>query len=235
MSPTSSIDTGSSGEKYYHSPGSPSTALSSSPSHPAADDDQQQQQPVVDTLDDIFGSTPPSSTVDRAHAEPSDLPALRRRHVTEGYRDGVTQAKAEHMQRGFDRGYPVGAELGMRVGIILGVLEGVIKSTPAPSRGKKPGAKATSSAKASTSAGGAGGDEDAEAGLSAEAVQEVKALYERASKELAVENIFTGAADRLEREKNKEGSEPCVILGEAADKVVERWEATVKQLLAVLS
>ena len=236
MSPASSIDTRSSEEKYYRSPGSPSTALSSSPSvssNPANHGSQQQQQQqtaVVNTLDDIFGSTPPSSVPDYSvqtpshqaslHVEPSDLPALRRRHVTEGYRDGVTEAKGEHMQRGFDRGYPVGAELGMRVGIILGVLEGVVKATPAPSRGN---------------ASGAGDNAEDNAGLPPEMVEEVKALYGKAVEELAVENIFTGAADTLEREKNKEGSEPCLILGEAADKVVEKWEVTVQQLLAELS
>lgn len=241
MPPASSVDTESLEEQYYHSPGSPSTALSSSPSNPAHHDDNHQQS-TVDTLDDIFGSTPPSATAARTHAEPSDLPALRRQHITEGYRDGVTEAKAEHMQRGFDRGYPVGAELGMRVGIILGVLEGVIKAVPAPSRVKKPGLKVNAKAKASASvspdgsaAAAGGGDDKAVVGLTPEAVAGVKDLYERARKELAVENIFTGAADELEREKSKEGSEPCMILGEAADKVVERWEITVQQLLAQLS
>ena len=60
--------------------------------------------------------------------EPSDLPSLRRQHVTAGYRDGVTVMKMAHVQDGFDGGYPVGAEMGVRVGIVLGVLEGIVNA-----------------------------------------------------------------------------------------------------------
>ncbi|KAI5302620.1 Essential protein Yae1, N terminal [Ascosphaera pollenicola] len=60
--------------------------------------------------------------------EPSDLPSVRRQHVTNGYRSGITLAKQEHLQRGFDEGYPFGAKLGLRAGIIKGVLEGLMRS-----------------------------------------------------------------------------------------------------------
>ena|SRR2546423_6954143 len=68
----------------------------------------------------------------------SDLPAMQRQHMTAGYREGLSDSKAKHMQGGFDRGYPIGFELGIKVGKIFGVLEGFLaafaqdqKSTPA--------------------------------------------------------------------------------------------------------
>src|SRR6201999_3459554 len=56
----------------------------------------------------------------------SDLPALRRQHMTDGYREGLSVGKARVMQSGFDAGYPLGVEVGLRVGNVLGVLEGVL-------------------------------------------------------------------------------------------------------------
>ncbi|KAL6240766.1 Essential protein Yae1, N terminal [Rhinocladiella similis] len=57
----------------------------------------------------------------------SDLPQLRRQHMTDGYREGLAVGKAAVMQEGFDSGYPVGVEIGLRVGAIFGVLEGVVE------------------------------------------------------------------------------------------------------------
>ena len=56
--------------------------------------------------------------------EYSDIPRLREKHETEGYRDGVGQGKATTVQKGFDEGYHLGAVVGLRVGKILGLLEG---------------------------------------------------------------------------------------------------------------
>ena len=56
----------------------------------------------------------------------SDLPAVRRQHMTAGYREGLSDSKAKSMQGGFDQGYPIGFVLGIRVGRILGVLEGFL-------------------------------------------------------------------------------------------------------------
>ena len=91
-----------------------------------------------DDLDSIFGSEPSSpilgpvdtsSLISPSHhtrtAEISDIPRLREKHETEGYRDGVTEGKARHMQEGFDEGYTLGAVLGLRVGKVLGLLEGI--------------------------------------------------------------------------------------------------------------
>ncbi|KIY01413.1 uncharacterized protein Z520_02965 [Fonsecaea multimorphosa CBS 102226] len=58
----------------------------------------------------------------------SDVPSLRRQHMTDGYREGLSVGKARVMQRGFDAGYPLGVEVGLRVGTVLGVLEGVVSA-----------------------------------------------------------------------------------------------------------
>ncbi|EXJ92508.1 hypothetical protein A1O3_01060 [Capronia epimyces CBS 606.96] len=63
----------------------------------------------------------------------SDIPSLRRQHMTDGYREGLGVGKARVMQAGFDAGYPFGVEIGMRVGQILGVLEGVVSAATATS------------------------------------------------------------------------------------------------------
>ena len=53
----------------------------------------------------------------------SDLPSVKRQHMTDGYREGLSTSKAQVMQNGFDEGYPIGLQIAMRVGPILGVLE----------------------------------------------------------------------------------------------------------------
>jgi len=92
-----------------------------------------------DDFDDVFGSAPPSPTFEeqsqpdnhiwqngRGNFEPSDVPRLKEKHETEGYRDGVTKGKAESVQKGFDEGYGLGAVLGLRIGKILGLVEGIV-------------------------------------------------------------------------------------------------------------
>ena len=119
-------------------PLSPSTTITSTHSDTTAAMHNDDQQPATTTtdnsLDDIFGSSPPASNgaLDQNHpadvsAEPSDLPSLRRQHVTAGYRDGISTSKGQYVQDGFDAGFPVGAQLGMRAGTVLGVLEGVLR------------------------------------------------------------------------------------------------------------
>lgn len=53
----------------------------------------------------------------------SDLPAMKRQHMNDGYREGLTASKAKVMQAGFDEGYPMGVQIAMRAGPILGILE----------------------------------------------------------------------------------------------------------------
>lgn len=96
-----------------------------------------EQRYANDDLDDVFGSAPPSPTFEHdaqdlqnmrirsGNVEPSDIPRLKEKHETEGYRDGVTKGKAESVQKGFDEGYSLGAVLGLRIGKILGLLEGI--------------------------------------------------------------------------------------------------------------
>ncbi|EFE39176.1 essential protein Yae1, putative [Trichophyton verrucosum HKI 0517] len=197
-------------------------------------------------LDDIFGSSPPRTAAETTAAsaadedgdmlgsragentvpslaESSDLPSLRRQHVTAGYRDGVTAAKGEHVQRGFDKGYPVGAELGVRVGIVLGVLEGLVKAL---------------------SSGGGGGEEEEKAedkDSRAASRARVTALFETAKRELVLERIFSleeqGTVKEVERGEEGEGEDhgdPYSRLGQAGDTAVTRWEDRVRILLAEL-
>lgn len=96
---------------------------------------QEEQNYANDDFDDVFGSAPPSPTSHGAtdtqwhttgNLEPSDIPRLKEKHETEGYRDGVTRGKGESVQAGFDEGYGLGAVLGLKIGKILGLLEGIL-------------------------------------------------------------------------------------------------------------
>lgn len=178
------------------------------------------------SLDDIFGSSPPHET---AHpialpsnpspsnpAEPSELPSLRRQHVTAGYRDGISASKGEHVQAGFDAGFPVGAQLGMRAGTVLGILEGVLRGYESRTSSvvKKP---------ARTAAGGATKSEnsneaDAEARNAKRA--EILTLYQQALKDLDVQAVFAGL-------QGAEGEKPETQLGRKGDIAVSGWEKRV--------
>lgn len=99
-------------------------------------EEEVREQYINNDFDDVFGSAPPSPTIhdleDTNHereisgnVEYSDVPRLKEKHETEGYRDGVTKGKAESVQAGFDEGYGLGAVLGLKIGKILGLLEGI--------------------------------------------------------------------------------------------------------------
>ncbi|KAJ6264212.1 hypothetical protein Dda_0355 [Drechslerella dactyloides] len=77
--------------------------------HPASD------QPAYD--DDYY---------DTSTAHPDDTTRLASKHTTEGYRDGITASKQQHVQSGFDEGYILGAALGLKVGDLLGILDGLV-------------------------------------------------------------------------------------------------------------
>ncbi|KAL8656966.1 MAG: hypothetical protein Q9226_002382 [Calogaya cf. arnoldii] len=84
--------------------------------------------PPSNTLSDVFSDSPPaspSSTTNTHPTEPSDIPRLRAIHSTEGYREGISHAKHQTAQPGFDEAYPLGAIMGLRVGYIIGLLEGL--------------------------------------------------------------------------------------------------------------
>ncbi|KAL5361268.1 hypothetical protein BJX96DRAFT_82848 [Aspergillus floccosus] len=178
------------------------------------------------SLDDIFGSSPPH---EQSHpvappqnpsssnpAEPSELPSLRRQHVTAGYRDGISASKGEHVQAGFDAGFPVGAQLGMRAGTVLGILEGVLRGyeSRASSVVKKPArttATAGETAKSEKEA-------DTEARTAKRA--EILKLYQQALKDLDVQAVFAGL-------QGAEGEKPEAQLERKGDVAVSGWEKRV--------
>ncbi|KAJ0167043.1 Uncharacterized protein CTA2_4658 [Colletotrichum tanaceti] len=82
-----------------------------------------------ETFDDVWGSEPGSPTNVAQDAptgtHPGDIPRLQAEHTTAGYREGVTLAKAQSIQTGFDEGFSLGAEIGALAGQVVGVLEGI--------------------------------------------------------------------------------------------------------------
>lgn len=94
-----------------------------------ADDLIENREYINNDFDDVFGSAPGSPVFGddevRGNDEQSDIPRLKEKHETEGYRDGVTKGKGKSVQVGFDEGYGLGAVLGLKIGKILGVLEGI--------------------------------------------------------------------------------------------------------------
>ncbi|KAI6089401.1 hypothetical protein F4821DRAFT_63438 [Hypoxylon rubiginosum] len=57
-----------------------------------------------------------------------DTRKLQTQHTTEGYRDGITNGKADSLQAGFDEGFGLGATIGLNAGRLLGLLEGLVDS-----------------------------------------------------------------------------------------------------------
>lgn len=183
--------------------------------------------PQTNSLDDIFGSSPPhegekfSQQASIEAPEPSDLPSLRRQHVTAGYRDGVSAAKGEHVQHGFDAGFPIGAQLGMRAGTVIGIIEGLLRGfeSPTASRAvKKPLQRKEE---------GQGVEPDeAEAARQAKREQLLR-LYQKAVKELEVRSVF--AASEEESTRDNGGQEkPEVVLRRKGDAVISQWEEQVR-------
>lgn len=201
--------------------------------------------PAVDnSLDDIFGSSPPLETREfpfdvqqeaTSTNEPSDLPSLRRQHVTAGYREGISTSKGEHVQRGFDAGFPVGAQLGMRAGTILGILEGITRGLEDRSASgvvKKPGVR-----RAARSSSVTRSDEtrSAETVESRRRLREhVLRIYLEASKALDVQSVFSGSdvgPGSGSSAKSATGGQAAETaeaqLGRKGDAVVSTWEEKV--------
>ncbi len=55
--------------------------------------------------------------------ENSEISALRRVHAKKGYLDGLSTAKEDSLQEGFDKGYPLGASIGIDVGKVISKLQ----------------------------------------------------------------------------------------------------------------
>ena len=82
--------------------------------------------PNANPLSDIFSDSPPASPSSTSRsADLSEIPRLRSKHSTAGYRDGITIAKEKFLQPGFDEGYSLGATFGLTVGSLFGKLEGL--------------------------------------------------------------------------------------------------------------
>ncbi|KAH8426613.1 Yae1 family protein [Aspergillus melleus] len=200
--------------------------------------------PTIDnSLDDIFGSSPPHepsripehepAPTDKSlsSVEPSELPFLRRQHVTAGYRDGISTSKGEHVQEGFDAGFPVGAQLGMRAGTVIGILEGVLRgyeSRAASAVVKKlpgrTGAGATAAGTRKKGEEGQGGKELDEEARRARR-EEVLKLYQSAVKALNVQGVFGTLEEGGEDGEGKPS--PETQLAGKGDGVVSKWENRV--------
>lgn len=199
--------------------------MDSSVSNPA------QHSTNANSLDDIFGSSPPHDPPVASHEpvtnEPSDLPTLRRQHVTAGYRDGVSASKSHHVQEGFDAGFPIGAQLGMRAGTVLGILEGLVRGYESRASSgvvKKQPRGAT---------GGDGKESEKDQEMRQEKRERILKIYRAAVKELEVQGVFAGldgnavmgedGAQGMGGEKKK----PEVELKRMGDKAIAEWEGRV--------
>lgn len=175
--------------------------------------------PPTNNLSDIFSDSPPaspSSTTPQHSSEPSDIPRLRRIHVTNGYREGISWSKDQALQPGFDEAYPLGAILGLRVGYLLGMLEGLCSAH----RSGKPQAN--------------GDDEKAEErmdGMRAEGSR-IRELWSQAREELRIENLFGkeywGSSGMWAYQV--EAKEEDTTFWEVADQhpLVRKWLGTVR-------
>lgn len=187
---------------------------------------------AIDTLDDVFGSSPdpepdPSPATPNPAADPSDVPSLRRRHVTTGYREGISESKGNYIQEGFDAGFPLGAQLGMRAGTVLGILEGLVRGFESDSSTgvvKKPRPQRKDEDR--------NDDEDQRR---REKRERILRVYRAAVKELAVEGVFAGLesgngiTDRGEVGDGelKEKKDPREELSKRAEAVISAWESRV--------
>lgn len=130
------------------SPRSPSPTASTSSTQPTSTSASHSPSPPTHRYIDPFSADSDSDSnpeITTAHEreqeqeqEPSDLPLLRRTHLTTGYRAGLSAGKEnpETAQRGFDAGYGIGATLGARVGWVLGAL-GALRGFAAASAGAR--------------------------------------------------------------------------------------------------
>ena len=188
------------------------------------------------TLDDVF-----ASETDDSHGpsvEPSEIPRLRSTHVTNGYRNGVSDSKVRFVQDGFDEGYALGAALGLKAGWVLGVAEGLVKAL-----GQRRIRRRRQSGRALASTGSAVDAVPEEVSLDereelerkrGEMLVEAQDVLARARTELAVQNLFgPGFLD-------KDGIWTWAVPGEEGDitfqevasahPLVKKWTKTIRDL-----
>lgn len=192
------------------------------------------------TLDDIFGSSPPPDSLESQPEvrppnptnEPSDLPSLRRQHVTTGYREGISTSKGSHVQSGFDAGLPLGAQLGMRAGTVLGILEGLVRGYEGGGRVvKKPQGRPHQQRDGRREDQSVRKEEGEEDAARKEKMERVRRILKDAREELMVERVFSGLGDsdlgsHGEEGKGK-GTGAKEELGRKGDAVISIWEGRV--------
>jgi len=105
-------------------------------------DEVSENAPYEDPMDDVFGDDSDDvhevsaantrngddQVLHTAHGEALDISRLRRTHVTNGYREGLSESKGKFIQEGFDEGFSLGAVIGSKAGWCLGVLESVYRA-----------------------------------------------------------------------------------------------------------
>lgn len=230
-----------SSEKFIAS--SPSTNVTTPDQSPGADDD------IWDTSSDHDYPRNDSTTTQdlglddggiaerRPNQILSDLPTLRRQHVTSGYREGLAIGKAQVMQRGFDEGYPFGVELGLRIGAVLGVLEGMLAAfkkagaastsagtAQAATRRSRPGSSSPGTLPSPSSPPDSSTITTAETPQrpTAETLAFLASLYARATAELKISELMKVMDD----EKVAKLEAGAALPGEI-EAVVKRWEEVV--------
>ncbi|KAK6465952.1 hypothetical protein DFJ63DRAFT_35619 [Scheffersomyces coipomensis] len=83
---------------------------------------QHEQESNSNDMDDIWGDEDDENYGDgllRVNANAD----IQRNHQKQGYLDGLSSAKEESLQQGFDEGFPNGALLGLTVGKLLAELK----------------------------------------------------------------------------------------------------------------
>jgi hypothetical protein len=183
----------------------------------------------------------------------SDLPALRRQHMTDGYREGLAIGKAKVMQGGFDAGYPLGIELGLRVGRVLGILAGVLAAMNS-SKGKGKvavgGVRAARGFEGSSASTGVQGlevtvgqaEQTVADGDPGDDVTFVQSLHNRAQEELQVSRLMALIDDEViaaipPAETNADGKVITALetqepnLPPAIEAVVKEWEDLIDSAL----
>ena len=174
------------------------------------------ESPPANILSDVFSDSPPASpsTAPNTHpTEPSDIPRLRAIHSTEGYREGISHAKHQAAQPGFDEAYPLGAIMGLRVGYILGVFEGLCNAHGAIN-GQKSG--------------------DEGIGVRREEGQRFEGMLEEAREELKIDNLCRQEYWRSDEiwayEVQGHAGEENVTFWEVADQhpAVRKWMRKVR-------
>ncbi|SCU86822.1 LAFA_0E03246g1_1 [Lachancea sp. 'fantastica'] len=72
---------------------------------------------------DIWATDLEVSSSEFQRQETAEIRKLRSIHSKRGYVDGITSAKEDNLQEGFDSSYSVGSNLGTRIGVVLGELQ----------------------------------------------------------------------------------------------------------------